>query len=267
MWKRGLRAPKTIDPAVLPMPPAELRAWVGPREEERYENPTRGLVYADIPAELYDTVFDFGCGCGRVARQLILQEQRPRRYVGVDLHPAMIGWCRHNLEPLAREFTFLHHDVLDPLVNPGPEKPGALPLPVEDSSVSLFEALSVYTHIVERNLPFYFAEMARVLRPDGLANASFLLFEKDEFPPLGSARNSLYIDDAYPPAAVYYDRRWLERTLSEAGLTIVAVAQAPAVRGYQWRLHIARAGPAATPVAIPVDDKPTGRPGDLPASA
>jgi SAM-dependent methyltransferase len=262
-WTRDARRATPVDPAELPLPPAELRGWVGPRDDERYENPTRAPVYPDVPLELYESVLDFGCGCGRVARQLILQDPAPRRYVGLDLHPKMISWCAQNLQPAAPAFTFLHHDVSDPLVNPGAGKPETLPLPVPDASVTLFEALSVFTHILERDIRFYFGEMARVLRADGIANASFLLFEKQDFPPLGHARNSLYVDADYLPAAVYYDRRWLQQALAEAGLAVVAIAQPAEVRGYQWRLHIARSDGGRAAVELPLDELPPGAPPDL----
>jgi SAM-dependent methyltransferase len=262
-WTRASSGTAPVDPERLPLPPAELRGWVGPRDDERYENPTRALVYPDVPRELYESVLDFGCGCGRVARQLMLQDPRPRRYVGLDLHPEMVSWCRQNLEPAAPGFTFVHHDVSDPLVNPGAGKPQTLPLPVPDASVTLFEALSVFTHILERDISFYFSEMARVLRADGIANASFMMFEKADFPPIGDLKNALYIDADYPPAAVYYDRQWLQQALADVGLTIIKIAQPAQVRGYQWRLHIARSAPGRTAVELPIDELPQGAPPDL----
>ncbi len=235
------------------MPPLAYRQWVGPTEDERYDNPDGSLVYTDFDPASYESVFDFGCGCGRVARQLILQDPRPSRYVGVDVHPELITWCRENFGPAAPGFDFYHHDVFDKLVNADESKPDVLPFPVEDESVTFFESLSIFTHIVERQLVFYLNEAARVLRPGGVMNASFLLFEKEDFPVLGEDRNSLYIDDTYPPAAVYYDRAWLQQTFADAGLAVVRVAQAPEFRGYQWRLVLERAGPAITGIEIPRD--------------
>jgi SAM-dependent methyltransferase len=251
----------------LPIPPLAYRQWVGPTDPARYDNPDASLVYPDFPPERYESVFDFGCGCGRVARQLILQRPRPGRYVGIDVHPELIGWCRENLEPAAPGFEFRHHDVLDRLVNTGAEKPDVSPFPVDDESVTLFESLSIFTHIVERQLAFYLREAARVLRADGEMNASFLLFEKEDFPVLGDERNALYIDELYPPAGVYYDRTWLQRTLSEAGLAIVRIAQLPETRGYQWRFILARTNPGIKAVEIPRDEQDRGLPKDLAATA
>jgi SAM-dependent methyltransferase len=257
-WRRVSTSPART----LPLPPLAFRRWVGPTELERFDNPDGSLVYPDFAADSYESVFDFGCGCGRVARQLILQNPRPSRYVGVDVHPELIAWCREHLGPAAPGFEFFHHNVFDKLVNPG-DKPDVLAFPVADESVTFFEALSIFTHIVERQLAFYLREAARVLRPDGVMNASFLLFEKRDFPVLGGDRNALYIDDAYPPAAVYYDRAWLAQTLADEGLTIVRIAQAPEVRGYQWRLVLGRTRPGLAGVELPLDQNEQGVPPDL----
>ena len=63
--------------------------------------PPASLVYPYLPAETYRSFFDFGCGCGRVARQLILQRPRPELYVGIDLNAPLIQWCNDNLHPVA----------------------------------------------------------------------------------------------------------------------------------------------------------------------
>jgi SAM-dependent methyltransferase len=249
--------------SVLPIPPLEYREWVGPTDIEAYDNREASLVYPDFEPDRYESVFDFGCGCGRVARQLILQDPRPRRYVGVDVHPLLVAWCRENLQPAAAGFEFRHHDVFDKLVNADDHKPDVLPFSVPDGSVTLFEALSIFTHIVESQLAFYLREAARVLRPDGEMNASFLLFDKSDFPVLGPARNTLYVDESYPPAAVYYDRDWLRRTFDEVGLTVTRIAQTPVVRGYQWRLVLARARAGISGVELPRDEAEPGIPSDL----
>ena len=52
----------------IPMPPLELRTWVGPTDTADFDNPSGTPIYAEfgIPLENYETVFDFGCGCGRL---------------------------------------------------------------------------------------------------------------------------------------------------------------------------------------------------------
>ena len=89
----------------LPIPPMEMRVIVGPTDTRAFDNPEGSLVYPYVAAEKYESVFDFGCGCGRVARRLIQQRVPPDRYVGVDLHKGMIDWAQNNLAPVARGFS------------------------------------------------------------------------------------------------------------------------------------------------------------------
>jgi trans-aconitate methyltransferase len=78
-----------------------MRDLIGGSGPERFDNPIGEPVYDYLPPEAYGAVFDFGCGCGRVARQLIQQQPRPQRYLGVDLHAGMVEWCRRELAPRA----------------------------------------------------------------------------------------------------------------------------------------------------------------------
>lgn len=55
----------------IPIPPFEMRQLVGPTDEAAFENPAGGPIL-NVPRERFDSVVDFGCGCGRLARQLML---------------------------------------------------------------------------------------------------------------------------------------------------------------------------------------------------
>jgi trans-aconitate methyltransferase len=85
----------------IPIPPFEMRQLVGPTNEAAFDNPSGDPIH-QIAESNFDTVLDFGCGCGRLARQMIQQRVRPRNYLGIDLHAGMIRWCRENLAPYAR---------------------------------------------------------------------------------------------------------------------------------------------------------------------
>jgi hypothetical protein len=76
-----------ITQATVPMPPRNLRELVARPEPDYFDNPNGDLVYPELPFSAYEAVFDFGCGCGRVARLLLQQGQhRPQCYVGIDVH-------------------------------------------------------------------------------------------------------------------------------------------------------------------------------------
>jgi SAM-dependent methyltransferase len=232
-----------------------MRALVGAPEPERYDNADGGPVYPYLPAAAYDSVFDFGCGCGRVARQLIQQRPRPSRYLGIDLHRGMVAWCRRELAPHAAGFRFEHHDVYSAGLNPeGAHR--LLPLPAGDGEFSLFNAVSVFTHTAQDQAEHYLREAARVLRSDGYLHASFFLFDKSGFPMMQEFQNALYINEVDPSNAVILDRGWLLGVARAAGL-VVTWARPPAIRGFHWAI-VMRPHGAAAEVELPADDAPTG---------
>ena len=248
-----------------PLPPPELRDLVGGGPEEIYDNPTGEPLWG-LPNEAFDFVLDWGCGCGRIARKLLLQERPPRRYLGVDLHRGMVGWCREHLAPCAPGFEFAHQDVRNVGLNPQGGH-DVLPLPAGDGTVSLFVAVSVFTHVLEPAATFYLGELARVLRPGGVAVTSWFLFDKLDFPMMQESQNALFVNDVDPTNAVLYDRGWLQRTLRDKGLAIWRVDQ-PEVRGFQWRVFLAPVGERPE-VELPADEAAPGvrRPPPMPARA
>ncbi|MEO6326407.1 MAG: class I SAM-dependent methyltransferase [Thermoanaerobaculia bacterium] len=231
-------------------------ALVGPLEESFYDNPTGDLVFPGIPPAAYDVVFDFGCGCGRVARKLIQQHPAPGRYLGIDLHSGMVDWCRRNLSRVASNFEFRHHDVWNRGFNPE-GMVGMLPFPVEDSSVTLFVAWSVFTHVNEAAAAFYLRELGRVLHEDGIAITTWFLFEKSEFPMMQEFQNALFINDTDPTNAVIFDKAWLRRTAENAGLSLSSIV-APTLRGFQWQIQMKKWQPGTVHAEFPADVAPLG---------
>ena len=241
----------------LPLPPMEMRQLVGPMLDEWYDNPDGALVFPFLPESAFDAVFDFGCGCGRVARMLIQQRPQPRRYVGIDLHRGMVEWSRKNLAPHAPQFEFRHHDVFNFSFNPGEGKPRELPFPVEDDAFSLVNATSVFTHLTQEQTSHYLREAARILRHDGILHSTWFLFDRSDFPMLREENGALYVSYVDPSAAVIYAREWLTRQVADAGLTIFEVIPTP-IRGYQWTLLMSRTRAGLESVPLPPDSAPVG---------
>lgn len=105
-------------------------------------------------------VYEFGCGCGRVARHFL---QRKVSITGSDVDAELVAWCRGHLLPgefLVNEF--------DP------------PLALPDDTFDVAYAISVFTHIpLDRQMP-WLSELHRVLKPGGLALISILQSEQSE---------------------------------------------------------------------------------------
>ena len=233
-------------PATLPIPPEDMRAMVGPRDPDVFDNPTGAPIYEDyeLPDAAYDAVFDFGCGCGRQARQLLQQTPRPRRYVGIDPHRPMIEWCRANLSPVDPAFQFFHHDVYSPSYARENALRLAAPFPVEDHSFSLVLAHSVFTHLYQAQSDYYLHEVARILRPGGVAFTSWFFFDPRSFPFLPADRFCLFINEAAFSQAVIYDREWVVEAVRRAGLCVTRAAP-PAVPGHQWTVFLGPRSPGA----------------------
>jgi SAM-dependent methyltransferase len=212
--------------------------FAGIRLQETYEQRAfaigRGdLIIPQIPAEAYDSIFDFGCGCGRFARQLLQQRAKPRRYVGVDVHKGMIDWCAQNLTPIDPAFRFFHHDVFSAAYAPTNSRRLVEPFPVSDGEFSLLLAHSVFTHVYRYQAEYYLYEVARILGQDGLAYTTWLLFDRASFPFLGAEKVSLFVDEVDPTAAVIFDRAWLLDAVRRVGLA-VRLTVPPEIPGHQW---------------------------------
>jgi SAM-dependent methyltransferase len=148
---------KTSDDG-LPLPPARLRAQVGPRHADagfflrsgrRHAELVRTLLATDGKTlEDVDALLDWGCGCGRILRHW--HGLAGTRVAGCDINAEMIEWCIANL-PFA--------DVRTTELSP--------PLPYADSSFDLVYAFSVLTHLTEELQQQWARECLRVLRPSG----------------------------------------------------------------------------------------------------
>jgi SAM-dependent methyltransferase len=148
-----------------PLPPAHLAIRVGvndPSDALRsFDEIGLGAreQILDLLGPDYDfagkSVLDFGSGPGKVLRHF-LDEAGSATFHACDIHEPSIEWLRSNL-PEVRAF------VNKPLP----------PLPLEDESIDLALAMSVFTHLSDE-WSAWLLELHRVLKLGGLLIASFL---------------------------------------------------------------------------------------------
>jgi SAM-dependent methyltransferase len=208
----------------IPLPPLRYRLMVGPMDDESFSNPTGALAFPSLPPSAYESVFDFGCGCGRVARKLMLQNPKPSRYVGLDINRRMIDWCAKNLSAVDPVFQFVHHDVFNPLLGSLNTRRDFQPFPSEDGAFSLAIAISVFTHLLPEQAERYLAETSRILKTGGLAYYSWFLFDKRASPVFKMMQvfeNAVYISEKDPTAAVIYDEEFVRAMAQAYGLEVV----------------------------------------------
>ena len=227
-----------IDP---PLPPEEFRRLVCD-DDSLFDLPRPGdRIFAEVEPRLYRSVFDFGCGCGRIARQLLVQNPRPKKYIGIDIHRRMIHWCQNYLSAFDPAFRFQHHDVWNLMLGPDNTRRMTAPFPVPSNEFSLVIANSVFTHLYKEQTEYYLSEIARILADDGIARTTWFLFDRATFPMLFDFQVCLFINETDPSNAVIYDYRWLLELLSQCRLRVVHTAP-PAVRGQQWEIYLSKAG-------------------------
>jgi SAM-dependent methyltransferase len=242
-----------------------MRILVGPTDEAAFDNPTRDYVYPTVEPQDYAAVLDFGCGCGRLARQLMQQRVPPGRYLGVDLHLGMIRWCQEHLTPRAPQFVFEHHDVLNLSFNPG-DKPLTLPFPAADRSFTLVNAHSVFTHLTQPQTEHYLGEIRRILRDDGVFRSTWFFFDRADFPMLQDRQAAIYTTQPDVTGAVVYDREWVVERTRALGLTVTHVTP-PYIRGFQWEILMRPDAVGIEPVEFPEDRAPRGsQPPPIPES-
>jgi len=104
------------------------------------------LVQNSLKLSDFNTILDFGCGCGRVIRHLNIV----KRLCGCDSNPEAIEWAKDNLN--FAEFSVNRQEP---------------PNIYGDSEFDLVLALSVLTHMTEELGHRWMAEFHRLVRPDG----------------------------------------------------------------------------------------------------
>ena len=96
----------------------------------------------------FNSILDFGCGCGRVLRHL--SGLKNSRLYGTDYNPYPIPWCRKAFP--SAEFSVNYVQT---------------PLDYEESQFDFIYTISVFTHLSVMSQQFWIGELLRVLKPGG----------------------------------------------------------------------------------------------------
>ena len=111
----------------------------------RYLWQARGQTFATI-----GKVLDWGCGCARVSRYV--RKLGCQSLYGVDVDQTNVAWCNTHLPWFPVQLSGL-----------------APPLPFKNRTFDLIFGISIFTHLREASQFAWLHELARVLKPGGLA--------------------------------------------------------------------------------------------------
>jgi SAM-dependent methyltransferase len=147
-----------FDSGGVPLPPPGLRVQVAGTPDPAWFLDS-GRQQAEIIVAAADrhglalggleSFLDFGCGCGRVLRHW--RGLAGPEIHGSDFNEQLVEWCAANLP-----FVKASLNRLEP------------PLGFEDDSFDLVYAISVFTHLPRHLEQAWIAELARVVKPQGL---------------------------------------------------------------------------------------------------
>lgn len=101
----------------------------------------------------YAKMLDWGCGCGRIARHMLAAGVD---ITGIDIDQGNVEWCNSALKP----GSFVAVDLMPPV-------------PLASDSFDFIISSSVLSHLTEPVMHAWLEELARVLKPDGVALLSY----------------------------------------------------------------------------------------------
>lgn len=207
------------------LPPLWLRRHAGP--VGHFESSARDMEAVIQQLRLVreaDQILEIGCGCGAMVPALARMLGLQGRYLGFDVHPPSIRWCRRHFarDPRLR---FELAEIVSPYGGSSRFQPAqSYRFPLEDASADFILAKSVFTHLLEHEVLHYLQEIGRTLRPGRLALITVFLFDRTlkpsafPFPEEGSPVR--WLRRLRPQAAVAFDRAFFEERIAEAGLTL-----------------------------------------------
>ncbi len=174
-WRAGSKATvPAADDKGLPIPPPYLMYQVVAHTDWRYFLQS-GEDSMRIFAEAADRnggsfrnarrILDLGVGCGRIARHA--SKFTNADMFGTDYNPRLVRWCAANLKG--------RYSVnrLEP------------PLDFQGAYFDIAYLYSVFTHLRRTTQDAWLAELARVLRPGGLAMVTFHDEDHPSLPTIG----------------------------------------------------------------------------------
>jgi ubiquinone/menaquinone biosynthesis C-methylase UbiE len=133
------------------------------------------LLYQTLNEKKGAKILDVGCGTGllSISAQPFLSEGG--RYTGIDILKKNISFCKSHYP--SQSNSFVHFNLANASYSRD-QSPKLTPWPITSHSQHVVMALSVWTHLNQRDAAFYLKEVERVLKPRGKAIITFFYLDE-----------------------------------------------------------------------------------------
>ncbi len=175
----------------------------------------------------HHAVLDVGSGIGRAAVALTEYLDARGRYEGFDPVAVGVRWCRRHISTRFPNFHFRHVPLANDLYTHAGEAAARFRFPYPEAAFDFAIVNSVFTHMLPDETAHYLDELARVLRPQGTAYATFFLFEnggpygREGFAFPHDCGHYRLMDRRVVAANVALARDWLASRVRASGFDIV----------------------------------------------
>ncbi|WP_242155191.1 class I SAM-dependent methyltransferase [Aestuariivivens sediminis] len=132
------------------------------------------LIYQQLEKKEANKILDIGCGSGLLSMAAQNFIEGDGFYLGIDINRKEIDFCKnYYTHP---NFIFKHIDANNALYANNQLKTN-VKWDINNNSIDLITALSVWTHLNENDALFYFKEIKRVLKKNGKAIITFFYLD------------------------------------------------------------------------------------------
>ncbi len=133
------------------------------------------IIYQTLFQKTGNGILDIGCGTGLLGIASEPFTMDGGFYTGIDVMEEDILFCQEQFQ--LPNYKFIHFDVANPFYA-AEQNDKLRSWPIAGNSKDLVTALSVWTHMSERDAIFYFSEIYRVLRKGGKALITFFYLDE-----------------------------------------------------------------------------------------